>query len=365
MSSLLAVSAFLLVSAAVYLVAGLRLSGRARRERIRAERALSRAGRRAALLLRVALGATCAAVYLLKSRTGPIPSALLLYLLPLLWLWCSALGTSWLEINARGLDTGLWRYHRFNVFLAFLLGGQRLPFLSAALAAPSDLSRGVDLLPGLAAHFVAALALGVGLRWLVVERLVELRPFPDPTLLREVERVAVQNRIRLRAVVLVPTERGQSANAVAATSSRVVYVAEALYRGLSREEVRAVLLHELGHLGQHAANLFRDLAVLGVPAALWAVLAAIRAGEPLLGVGALALLLAGFWVARLVYHAAEHRADLFAERNGTRGALASALGELYVRDPRADGESDVRHPSLESRLKALEAEGRTSDRAPA
>ena len=370
MGFVLTVPAFLLLTAAVYLVAGRWVSARVRRDDGRADRVLRRASRRCSLILLGLALLACGAVLALREGLGELQSVLLLYLLPLLWLWASVLGASWLAIKAHRLEAGLWRYHRFDLFSAYLMGGQQLPFISAALAASSDLTRGADLLPGLAAHFLAALILGLALRWIVVNRLVELRPLPDAPLFREIERVAGSSRIRLRAVHLVPTERGQSVNAIAATSSRAIYVAEALYRGLDRDEVRAVILHELGHLGQHVTNTFRDLAVLGLPAAFWLALAPPESDMPLLQTsiheGAVVILtLVGIRLSRFVYHASEHRADLFAERHGSPGALARSLEKLYERNRRTDTEAGDRHPALRERLRALEEAARSSSAAPA
>jgi Zn-dependent protease with chaperone function len=183
------------------------------------------------------------------------------YAAPLLVGWGSVLGVSWLEIRGRGLPAGLLRFHRFNLLSAHLLVGQRIPWFSAALLVPVH---GTVWWPALI-QALAATALAWAVR-LLLSVLAGVCPFPDARLAVEVRAAARFGGIRFRGALLVPTERGQSVNAVAATSSRYVFVAQGLAEGLNREEVRAVLLHEVGHLGQRFANVWRSLSLLSWPA---------------------------------------------------------------------------------------------------
>ena len=95
------------------------------------------------------------------------------------------------------------------------------------------------------------------------------RSEPMRRLHAQIREVAARTGARLRAAVLVATERGQSVNAVAATSSGTIYLAEGLWEGLEGEEVRAVLLHELGHFAQRWTNVYRNVSVVIMPAAVW------------------------------------------------------------------------------------------------
>jgi Zn-dependent protease with chaperone function len=365
MSVVAAILAFAIVTLGVYLGAGWWVSSRARRREDRSDRILRRALDRSNMLVMLTLALLLGATLGARSLLSPFRSAVILYLLPLLWLWAATLGVSWLQIRARRLEAGLLRFSRFDLFTNYLTIGQRLPFVSAALAASSDLSRGADLLPEIALHFGIALLLGYLGRWLVVRHVVALETFPDASLIDEIGEVARGCDIRLRGAYLIPTERGQSVNAFAATSSRVIYVAEGIYRGLDRGEVKAVLLHELGHFAQRVTNVFRNLAVVGTPVAIWAFLAAFESRMTSLhawlhGAAVAALWLAASRLTSLVYRFAEHRADRFAERHGRPGALASSLRKLYERNRVERTESGSRHPSLRDRLEVLEADGHGS-----
>jgi Zn-dependent protease with chaperone function len=285
----------------------------------------------------------------------------MLYVFPLLWAWATVLGSSWIEMRARGLGADLWSFHRFNAFAAYMLWGQRIPYFSAAVAAPMFVLGGASLVPTAILHLLLAVAVGWGARFLLVNVIVGVLPFPDSRLAVEVRAAARNAGIRLRGVLLVPTRPGQSVNALVAASSRIIYVAEGLWRGLDREELRGVLLHEVGHLGQPMTNLFRNLSVFGWPAVVAAgqvvvhlAATGFRAG---LGIGLLLTLgVAGSTLTRMVLAEAETGADRFAAQVGKPGALASALRKLYSGDLTPPGRRlpEEGSPRIQSRLRALE-----------
>jgi Zn-dependent protease with chaperone function len=258
----------------------------------------------------------------------------MLYGTPLVWLWLVVLGMSWLELRVRGLTASLWRFHRFNLFVAFLMYGQRIPLLSAALAAPADLSPGTGLLFPVGLHLLVAILLGLLLRFLLLTVVVPVRPYPDRRLAVKVREVARTASVRLRGIFLVPTERGQSVNAIAATSSRIIFVAEGIRDGLDAREAQAVLLHELGHLAQPVKNAVLNAAGFGWPVLIWCYRALLDGGAEGYGpleLGAVALVIgaAGSMAVRVVAMAAERQADRFAARWGSPGALASALVKMF------------------------------------
>lgn len=358
---LLAATGFAIFTVALYALAGRWVSQRTRRAEGLTDRILLRAHRRTLLILCSVTLLTVLAVLAAKPELPRAFGVAAAYFGPFLWIWALVAGTSWLELAARGIETDLWRFHRFDVFATFLLMGQRIPFFSAAFVASADLATGREVLGSLGLHFLLALLLGVALRWLVVHRLVRTRPFPDLVLETDVVRTADRAGVRIRGILLVPTERGQSVNAVAATSSRTIFVAQGLVEGLEREELRAVLLHELGHFAQPLTNAFRNAAVLGWPLVIWGLRAlpslGFRGGTAPAMIGLFTLGIAGSLLARAVYHASERRADRFAERWSPPGALASALRKLYDR-PTTLGvpsrRSSHRHPALEARLRDLD-----------
>jgi Zn-dependent protease with chaperone function len=294
-----------------------------------------------------------------RDSLGPVVTSAVLYFVPLWWLAAGVLGSTRLELTARGLRTGLHRFARFNLFTAFLMGGQALPFLSAAFAAPADDASAGEILTGLALHAAIATGLGLGLRHLIVRKLMKVRPFPDEGIEARLREVAREARVRFRSLLLVRHERGQAVNAVAATSSGKIYVAEGLVRGLDREELIAVLLHEVGHFGQPVATRLRNLGALGIPVAIWLLRARgwIWPEHPerftiWVVVG---LLLGGLLLYRIT-HRSEVDADRFAERWAEPGALVRALRKLYAAAPPRrrlidTGRDD--HPALLRRISLL------------
>jgi Zn-dependent protease with chaperone function len=279
---------------------------------------------------------------------------ILIYVIPLLWIWGAVVGASWLEVRAWGVRSGLWRFHRFNVLHGYLLFGQRVPYFSAAVAIPADITLGTGLIGGILLHLALATAIGWGVRWIVVSRLVNVRPFPDQRLAVELRTAARDAGIHLRGVLLVATEPGQFVNAVAATTSRFIFVAEGLWRGLDREEVRAVLLHEVGHLGQPILNGLQNLALLGWPILLWGLRAVGMASADLQtallrSAGLLLAGIVGSRIMRFVSDWGERRADRFAEERAAPGALSGALIRLSGLLP--GGTED---PALRNRLSVLE-----------
>jgi Zn-dependent protease with chaperone function len=275
---------------------------------------------------------------------------ILIYAVPLLFTWGVVAGASWLEVRAYGVRSGLWRFHRFNLLSGFMAIGQRVPYFSAAVAISADLDSETSILPSAILHFLIATGIGWAARWVVMNRIVSVRPFPDQRLAVEVRAVARAARIRLRGILLVATEPGQFVNAIAATTSRFVFVAEGLWRGLDREEVRAVLLHEVGHLGQTFINAIRMISLFWWPALLWG-LRVVGLSSPdvktalLHAAGLLLIGLAGSGLMYLLSEASERRADRFAENHGKPGMLASALRKLH---------GDFEDRTVQSRLASLE-----------
>jgi Zn-dependent protease with chaperone function len=334
---LLVAAAVTVLGTVLYAAAGRHVTRKAQEAEGPIDRTLARVSRRTTRLF----FALCVAAGFFVQFVPPAPPAAFrvgaAYAAPLLAGLLAVLGASHVEIRGRGLRTSVLRFGRFNVFTEYLLVGQRVPWFSAALAAPADLSQGGDLLPAILPHLAAAAVLAWGLRILLV-RFAGVRPLPDGRLAVAVRAAAREAGIRLRGVLLVPTEPGQSVNAVAATSSRYIFVAQGLVEGLRRDEVRAVLLHEAGHLGQRVTNLFRSLSTLMWPAFVWCAFAlqtlpADTVVAPVPRVLEIALILAawGWWaLGRALEAGAERRADEFAVKQGDPRALSAALRKIYA-----------------------------------
>jgi len=353
----------LLFSILVYAPAAIYVSRRSRRDGFRSDFALNRAAERASWLL--FLGYALFFLFVADSREelGPLLTSVLLYFLPVFWLVVGVLGATRLELNARGIPTGLLRFARFNLFTAFLMGGQPLPFLSAAFAAPADVSAGTAILPGIALHVAIATGLGLLLRHLIVRRMMSIGPFPDEGIEARIRDVAREAKVRFKALEQVHHERGQSVNAVAATSSGTIYVAEGLYEGLGRDELIAVLLHELGHFAQPLSIHLRNLSALGVPLAVWFLRAQahiLPEAAFLVSLSVIGFLLSGYLLVWWVGRRSEVLADRFAETWGAPGALVRALRKLFAGNPPRrsllDTSKDT-HPALSKRIALLGGDG--------
>ncbi len=358
---LLGLAALAVFFPALYTIAGWWLGARVRHAEDKADRILLRALRRTDLIQGIAALAAVAALLRLRPALGTFLFTAVAFILPFFWVWAIVAGSSWLELVARGLEVPLSRFHRFNLFVSFLRYGQRIPLFSAAVTAPAAFSGGWDLAAGIALHFALALLVGFCVRRAVLAWLVEIRPFPDRPLSEEIRALAAGLGVRLRGLRLVRTERGQAVNALAATSSGTVYVAEGLREGLERDELRAVVLHEVGHLTQRFTNLLLNLSFLGLPAVLWAVRALLAERLPpaavVLSLAALVLLLLlGKGIVDLAARGAERRADAFAERHGTPGALRSALVKMYgwsLLPSSGRKRRRFSHPALRERLRRI------------
>lgn len=357
---LFALAGFAAFTFVLYAFAGRWVAVRARRAEHLTDRVLLRAHRRTVLLYCAVSFLAVVGVLATEPRIPRAAAIAAAWCGPILWLWALVAGASWLEIVARGIDVDLWRYHRFDVFATFLLVGQRLPFFSAAFTARADLHTGAEVLPSVIIHLAAAIAFGVAIRLVVTRLLVRTRDLPDGDLLADVRATAREAGVLFRRIRIVPTERGQSVNAIAATSSRTIFVAEGLVEGLDRHEVRAVLLHEAGHFAQPFANTFRNVAVLGWPAVVYGIRALPGLVPPAwvipAAIGLLAAGVGGSVLAREVYRRSEVNADRFAARLSAPGDLASALRKLFERPPPPGLPSRRSHHRLtvvEERLRSL------------
>jgi len=81
--------------------------------------------------------------------------------------------------------------------------------------------------------------------------------FPDAELEREVQDVARDRRIPLRRIRVLRTWPSRFAAAFAHFGSSQIFVTDHLTEVVDRNELKAVLYHEVGHLGQLRASLLR------------------------------------------------------------------------------------------------------------
>lgn len=168
--------------------------------------------------------------------------------------------------------------------------------------------------------------------------------------------IAVKAGVKVRELYVMPQRRARMANAFAAQNNSVL-ITDYLLAHLGRDEVDAVLAHELAHLHrQHPQRLaFALFGAAFLPATVWVLAQSV----PLAG-AAFALGMIGFLA---ICRRCEYGADAGAIALGARPqALISGLARLARLNhvpPRWGRalEWTLTHPSLERRARAIAARG--------
>lgn len=188
---------------------------------------------------------------------------------------------------------------------------------------------------------------------LIFAALGMFEPFPDRELESEVRAEARKRRIPVRGIRILRTWGSGFAGAFAHFGSSRIFVTDHLVHIVEREELKAILYHEVAHLGQLKASLFRLLGSYGV-FVLFVYLKYVidatsqrRIGFETLVPGFLAFAVLAV-LARYVFDRAvregEARADLFAaEIVGGRRPYQQAIAKVL----RANGLSMRFAPSAE------------------
>ena len=149
--------------------------------------------------------------------------------------------------------------------------------------------------------------------------------------------------------------RWQRANAFALIYCNAIFVTKRLRLLLNRDELNAVLAHELGHLCEDWGTKFLRLIA---PLLLLPVMLSFSLGEPFLWYGFAGSLVVFIGIFQLVQRRArrmEERADFFGqEAQGQEGAYAKALSKIYEDSliPAVMAGKRAAHPHLYDRLVA-------------
>jgi STE24 endopeptidase len=225
----------------------------------------------------------------------------------------------------------------------------------------------------IAVALVAALHLAPG----VVARASGATPIERPALVEQLGALARRIRVPIASIDALPAESTVTASAIVAGAGnrRRVFIADALMRDWTDDEISVVVAHELAHHVHHDlwATLVLDVMVLAAGFWLAGVVRPIIAGAesaPVVGVDMLpivALLASGVWLAAApVRHALsrwqERRADRFAlELTGSADAFQAAIRRLAAQHLAEERPSTLtrlfyhRHPTALERLKRAEA----------
>lgn len=167
----------------------------------------------------------------------------------------------------------------------------------------------------------------------VLARAWGCKPMPEGEVLDSVHRLENMAGVRFSRVYLWEPGGGGVQNAAAVgvfPPFRYLFLTPALIRGMNREELEAVVLHELGHARKKHLlfYLFTSLAGINAAVLFGALLPLGGSSERFIATAVLILAyfrLAFGWLSRNM----ERQADLFAlEKTGTARGLANALEKL-------------------------------------
>ena len=208
------------------------------------------------------------------------------------------------------------------------------------------------------------MASAMGLSALLIGLGVMRRPIPlavrsvsvEAHLLMEAQRLGRELGVRVREILVLDGTRLRQANAFALSGGRIA-VTDILLASLTEREVYAVLAHEVAHLAQRRRLVRLWLLLLGVGASTAIAAAPLWEHLPRWGLLAwLGFLALGTTVPIFrLRQRHEREADAFAVSQYGKEPLANALrkiARLHQRDPNEP--SDATHPSLQTRLKAIE-----------
>lgn len=157
--------------------------------------------------------------------------------------------------------------------------------------------------------------------------------------------------VKLSQLYVVPFRRFRLANAFA-VQGRMVWLTDHLLTHLDRDEVDAVLLHELAHLSRNdPARISRMLLLVGVATGLALAAGGWAAFAPVLPLA----LLAHLAYLRRIEHATDARAISLGARPDALVAGLARLGRLSNIPPRWSAAQEwwLTHPSLERRARHI------------
>ncbi len=169
----------------------------------------------------------------------------------------------------------------------------------------------------------------------VLARVWGCKPLEDPELLSTVQRLEKLAGAKFSRVYLWEPGGGNTQNAAAvglAPPFRYLFLTPALVKEMNREELDAVILHELGHVRKYHLlfYLFTSLAGLNAAVLGGAILPGLNQSERFLLIACLVLFYFRFvfgWLSRNM----ERQADLFSlEKLGSARPLTNALEKLAL-----------------------------------
>jgi len=178
----------------------------------------------------------------------------------LLAYFLGCLTRSTVDRRVRNLEGSAWTHLRFHVLLLFLRTGVFVIATPLFFLPIADLDSAPWSSRNLLGFAIVTLVFCAyvlrGPQWLFTLFGI-LRDFPDSDLENEVREVARDRRIPMREIRILRTWKSRFAAAFAHFGSSQIFVTDHLTEVVDRDELKAVLYHEVGHLGQFRASLMR------------------------------------------------------------------------------------------------------------
>ncbi len=165
-----------------------------------------------------------------------------------------------IDRQVRDLDGSTWSHFRLHVLLLFLRMGVFVVATPLFYLPIYDLTAPIVSFPnGLGFTIVTLLFFLYVLRGpqMLFSAFGILDSFPDRELEEEIHAVARDRRIPMRRIRILRTWQSRFAAAFAHFGSSQIFVTDHCTEVVDRDELKAVLYHEVGHLGQLRASVVR------------------------------------------------------------------------------------------------------------
>jgi STE24 endopeptidase len=339
----------------------------------------------AAVLVVLAFTPAGAALAAWTRQTSPIQHgllaqaiALLLYTVSILVIWEIAFFLALIALAAADSDTRGGRLAPWETYRSAQQGGALLAapiaFVLASVVLASAWIAGPAWWMAAAAAIGALLVSAMHLAPALMARAAGAQPINRPALVERLGALARRVRVPIQSIDVLPASSAVTTNALVAGAgdNRRVFVADAVIRDWSDDEIEVVVAHELAHHVHRDlwSTLVVDVTVLA--AGFWSAdrvraWIAPASGSGLAMLPMLALVTCSVWIAAAPFRFAlsrwqERRADAFAlNLTGRADAFQTAIRRLAISHLAEERPSRLtqwlyhRHPSVAERLSAAES----------
>ncbi len=197
----------------------------------------------------------------------------------------------------------------------------------------------------------------------VLKLLWGLKPLPEGELRERLMKLKDKAGARLRDIMVWPIGRGRMANAMVIgliPQWRYVIFTDTILEQLTPEETETVFGHEIGHARQYHLlfYLMFGIGFLCLALVLMQIMESYFSGNSLWIQGNIFAFMMVYWIVIFGYlsRRLEHQADLFGSLiTDNFSGFANALRKIASLNAMSGSEKSVQHPSIEKRVRFLEA----------